>query len=125
MCIRDRRHGVSGRVTFLHSDLLEAVDSADFDAVVSNPPYIADAEVLERQVSDYEPHSALYAGPTGLEVYERLIPQARKVLKPEGWLLLELGHGQSPALLKLLSGWTDVRFVDDLQGIPRVAVARR
>jgi release factor glutamine methyltransferase len=40
-------------------------------------------------------------------------------------LLLELGHGQSPALLKLLSGWTDVRFVDDLQGIPRVAVARR
>ena len=119
------RHGVSGRVRFLHSDLLEAVDSADFDAVVSNPPYVADAEVLERQVSDYEPHSALYAGPTGLEVYERLIPQARKVLKPEGWLLLELGHGQSPALLKLLSDWTDVRFVDDLQGIPRVAVARR
>jgi release factor glutamine methyltransferase len=119
------RHGVSGRIRFLHSNLLEAVDSAGFDAVVSNPPYIADAEVLERQVSDYEPHSALYAGPTGLEVYERLIPQARKVLKPEGWLLLELGHGQSPALLKLLSGWTDVRFVDDLQGIPRVAVARR
>jgi release factor glutamine methyltransferase len=80
---------------------------------------------LERQVSDYEPHSALYAGPTGLEVYERLIPQARKVLKPEGWLLLEVGFGQSPALFKLLSDWTDVRFVDDLQGIPRVAVGRR
>jgi release factor glutamine methyltransferase len=119
------RHGVSDRVKFLHSDLLEAIDSADFDAVVSNPPYVADAEVLERQVSGYEPHSALYAGPTGLEVYERLIPQARKVLKPKGWLLLEVGFGQSPALLRLLSGWTDVRFVNDLQGIPRVAVARR
>jgi release factor glutamine methyltransferase len=119
------RHGVSGRVRFLHSDLLQALDSADFDVVVSNPPYVADAEVLERQVSDYEPHSALYAGPTGLEVYERLIPQARKVLKPEGWLLLEVGFGQSPALFKLLSDWTDVRFVDDLQGIPRVAVGRR
>ncbi len=119
------RHGVSERVRFLHSDLLEAVDSADFDAVVSNPPYVADAEVLERQVSDYEPHSALYAGPTGLEVYERLIPQVRKVLKPEGWLLLEVGFGQSPALLRLLSDWTDVSFQNDLQGIPRVAVARR
>jgi release factor glutamine methyltransferase len=119
------RHGVSERVRFLHSDLLAAIDSADFDAVVSNPPYVADGEVLERQVSDYEPHSALYAGPTGLEVYERLIPQARQVLKPEGWLLLEVGFGQSPALLGLLSDWTDVSFQDDLQGIPRVAVARR
>jgi release factor glutamine methyltransferase len=119
------RHGVSERVRFLHSDLLAAIDSADFDAVVSNPPYVADGEVLERQVSDYEPHSALYAGPTGLEVYERLIPQARQVLKPEGWLLLEVGFGQSPALLRLLSDWTDVSFQDDLQGIPRVAVARR
>jgi release factor glutamine methyltransferase len=119
------RHGVSDRVSFLHSDLLEAVDSADFDAVVSNPPYVADAEVLEPQVSDYEPRSALYAGPTGLEVYKRLIPQARKVLKPEGWLLLEVGYGQSPALLRLLSDWTEVSFQNDLQGIPRVAVARR
>jgi release factor glutamine methyltransferase len=119
------RHGVFHRVKFLHSNLLEAIDSADFDAVVSNPPYVADGEVLERQVSGYEPHAALYAGPTGLEVYERLIPQARKVLKPEGWLLLEVGYGQSPPLRKLLSDWTDVIFVDDLQGIPRVAVARR
>lgn len=109
----------------MHSDLLDAIDSADFDAVVSNPPYVADGEVLERQVSDYEPHAALYAGPTGLEIYERLIPQARKVLKPQGWLMLEIGFGQSSALRRLLSDWSDVRFVDDLQGIPRVAVARR
>ena len=76
------RHGVLERVTFLQSDLLAAVDGVDFDVVVSNPPYIAEGEVLEPQVSNYEPHSALYAGPTGLEVYERLIPQARKVSSP-------------------------------------------
>jgi release factor glutamine methyltransferase len=118
------RHGVLERVTLLQSDLLAAVGSTDFDVVVSNPPYIADGEVLEPQVFNYEPRSALYAGPTGLEIYERLIPQARRVLKPQGWLMLEIGHGQSPALLKLLSDWNDLRFLDDLQGIPRVVQAK-
>ena len=119
-----QRHGVMERVRLLHSDLLAAIDSADFDAVVSNPPYIADGELLEPQVSNYEPHSALYAGPTGLEVYERLIPQARRVLKPQGWLVLEIGHGQQPALEALLSRWRGVRFLPDLQGIPRVVEAQ-
>jgi release factor glutamine methyltransferase len=118
------RHGVLERVRLLQSDLLAAVESAEFEVVVSNPPYIAEGEVLEPQVFNYEPRSALYAGPTGLEVYERLIPQARRVLKPQGWLLLEIGYGQSAALLKLLSDWTDVSFVDDLQGIPRVVQAK-
>ena len=119
-----QRHGVMERVRLLHSDLLAAIDSADFDAVVSNPPYIADGELLEPQVSNYEPHSALYAGPTGLEVYERLIPQASRVLKPQGWLVLEIGHGQQPALEALLSRWRAVRFLPDLQGIPRVVEAQ-
>ena len=118
-------HGVSERITWVQSDLLAAVTSLQFDVVVSNPPYIADREVLEPQVANYEPHTALYAGPTGLEAYVRLIPQARKVLKPNGWLLLEIGFGQSPAIRKLLSDWTGVLFLSDLQGIRRVAVARR
>ena len=117
------RHGVLAQVTFLQSDLLAAVDGTDFDFVVSNPPYIAEAEVLEPQVSNYEPHSALYAGPTGLEVYERLIPQARKVLKPRGRLLLEIGYGQQPAVEALLGDWGSVSVVHDLQGIPRVVQA--
>ncbi len=75
-------------------------------------------------MSNYEPHSALYSGPTGLEVYERLIPQARKVLKPEGWLLLEIGFGQQPAVEALLRGWRSVSLVHDLQGIPRVLQAQ-
>jgi release factor glutamine methyltransferase len=119
-----QRHGVSERVTFLQSDLLAEAGSAEFDAVVSNPPYIADAEVLEPQVADYEPRSALYAGPTGLEVYHRLIPQARRVLKSQGWLIMEIGYGQQPAASALLSGWQTLTFVPDLQGIPRVVLAQ-
>jgi release factor glutamine methyltransferase len=119
-----QRHGVLDRVTFLQSNLLAAVYGADFDVVVSNPPYIAEGEVLEAQVSDYEPQSALYAGPTGLEVYERLIPEARMVLKPEGWLLLEIGFGQQPAVEALLRGWRFVSVGHDLQGIPRVLQAQ-
>jgi release factor glutamine methyltransferase len=119
-----KRHRVIDRLTLLTSDLLEGVDSTDFDAVVANPPYIATAEVLEPQVANYEPHSALYAGPTGLEVYERLIPQAARVLKPEGWLMLEIGYGQSPAIQNLMRAWAGVTLVNDLQGIPRVALGQ-
>jgi release factor glutamine methyltransferase len=119
------RHGVAARIRCLHSDLLAAVAGESFDAVVANPPYIADGEVLEPQVRDYEPHSALYAGPTGLEAYERLIPQAREVLKPGGRLVLEIGYGQRAAISRLLGKWNEVSFEVDLQNIPRVAIARR
>jgi release factor glutamine methyltransferase len=119
-----QRHGVMERITLLQSDLLSAVESSEFDAVVSNPPYIAAGEMLEPQVFEYEPHAALFAGPTGLEVYERLIPQARRVLKPDGRLMLEMGYGQRLALERMLSDWTAVSFVNDLQGIPRVAQAQ-
>lgn len=234
------RHGVAERIRFLESDLLAAVRGERFDVVVSNPPYIAGGEILEAQVREYEPRGALFAGPTGLEVYRRLIPEAWEVLSPGGswgewscgekdapqglkppissagydtaeavslqsgessspdeamplgssgssahrgavseqnmqsfapnqavfpqsgwssahseavaqqrgkssspdeadllqknqvfsqaaggWLLMEMGHGQREAVAGLLSGWDEVGFVDDLQGIPRVAMARR
>lgn len=118
-------HHVSNRIRFLESNLLEAVQTEQFDVIVSNPPYIAESEVLEPQVSKYEPASALFAGPTGLEVYEQLIPQAHRALVPGGWLLLEIGHGQHEALKHLLKSWKNVSFVNDLQGIPRVAIAQQ
>jgi release factor glutamine methyltransferase len=118
------QHGAVDRVTLMQSDLLAAVGTMDFDVVVSNPPYIADREVLEPQVANYEPRSALFAGPTGLEIYERLIPQARNVLKPRGWLMMEIGYGQEPALRALLEAWTEVTFLPDLQGIARVVQAQ-
>jgi len=118
-------HRVEGRIEFLESDLLGAVAGQSFDAVVSNPPYVAESEQLEPQVRDYEPRGALFAGASGLEIFERLIPQAAEGLAPRGWLLLEIGAGQESSLRGLLAEWDDVRFVADLQGIARVAFARR
>src|SRR5271165_368221 len=118
-------YSVLDRIRFCESDLLEAVAGESFDMIVSNPPYVAEDEVLDPQVRDYEPASALFAGAAGLDVYRRLIPQAQTALEPRGWLLLEIGHGQREALAQLLSGWNSVSFIADLQGIPRVACAQR
>jgi release factor glutamine methyltransferase len=118
-------HAVAGHVRFLESDLLAAVRGERFAMIVSNPPYVPASEVLERQVRDFEPHTALFAGTEGLDVYRRLIPEAAEALEPGGWLLMEIGHGQRAALADLMRSWKDVSFVDDLQGIPRVAVARK
>ena len=129
---RNAAHHAKDQITFVESDLLTAIEdaspsqrAASFDAIVSNPPYIADTEELELQVRNYEPHKALFAGPTGLEIYQRLIPQAKRLLKPGGWLLVEIGAGQQPAIAELLAGWHEVTFTPDLQNIPRVAAARR
>jgi release factor glutamine methyltransferase len=121
-------HAVETRISFIQSDLLEAVaGEPPFDAIVSNPPYvpIADAETLHPQVRDHEPAQALFAGPTGLDIYTRLLPQAHALLKPNGLLALEIGHGQRDAIATLLTGWHKVEFLNDLQQIPRVALARR
>lgn len=118
-------HCVSDRIRLLKSDLLEAVTGERFDMIVSNPPYVAEDEVLEPQVREYEPASALFAGAEGLDIYRRLIPEAQRAVKPGGWLLLEIGHGQRDALAKLLAAWDNVSFIADLQGIPRVACAQR
>lgn len=120
-----QRNNVASRIRFVESDLLAAVAGEGFDAIVSNPPYIAASEVLEAQVRDFEPASALFAGPTGLEIYQRLIPEAHAALKADGWLLLEIGHSQREAIHQLLAAWHNVSFVADLQGIPRVACAQR
>lgn len=120
------RNGVAGRIQWLQCDLLSGVLPEQFDAVISNPPYVADADrvSLATEVRDHEPSTALFAGPTGLEIYERLIPQAALMLVPGGWLLMEIGYGQQPALQHLLSGWPHVFFIDDLQNIPRVVCAQ-
>ncbi len=121
-------HALEERILFLQSDLLEAVaDEAPFDAIVSNPPYIpvGDLPTLHPQVREHEPAQALFAGATGLEVYEWLIPQASLLLKPNGLLALEIGFGQRDAIAALLAEWRDGEFIADLQQIPRVAIAYR
>ncbi len=120
-----RALGAAERVRFLQSDLFEGFQVERFDAIVSNPPYVATGERLEPQVQDYEPAAALYAGEDGLAIYRRLIPEAFEHLESGGHLLLEIGHGQRGALHGLLAeaGFVEIGFVDDLQGIPRVVTA--
>jgi release factor glutamine methyltransferase len=115
------------RVRFLDSDLLASITGEQFDCIVSNPPYVPNTEVLEPQVARYEPSTALYAGDDGLAIYRRLIPQAAAALNSSGHLLLEIGHGQQEAVHALLagSGFSAIRFLADLQQIPRVAVGRK
>jgi release factor glutamine methyltransferase len=125
-------HAVANRIRFLESDLLSAVADSDsedppFDAIVSNPPYVpeTDRATLHPQVRDHEPATALFAGPDGLGIYTRLIPQAHAALPPGGLLALEFGHSQRDALAALLNHWKDVVFLNDLQQIPRVVLAHR
>jgi release factor glutamine methyltransferase len=119
-------HELGERIEFLESDLLASV-GGPFDAIVSNPPYVpeADRATLHPQVREFEPSGALFAGSDGLAIYRRLIPQARAALVPNGLLAFEIGHGQRDAIAQLLADWNLVRFLDDLQGIPRVALARK
>lgn len=124
------RLGFADRIAFWRSDLLERYldGSASFDLVVSNPPYVGDSEAdkLQVEVREHEPHRALFGGgKEGLDIYRRLIPQAVRVLKREGWLVMEIGYTQERAILELLRDWREVRSVADLQGIPRVIVAKK
>jgi release factor glutamine methyltransferase len=116
-------------IRFLVGDLLAPTEGERFEIIVSNPPYVAmsDRDSLDVEVRDYEPALALFAGEDGLEVYRRLIPAAFEALTPGGFLVLEIGYSQSPAITELLtcSGFQQIEFVPDLQGISRVACARR
>ena len=80
---------------------------------------------FERKLSMGKGVIALFAGPTGFEIYEQLIADATRVLRPGGVLILELGYNSRDRVVTLLrQGWCDVRTVPDLAGIPRVLVAR-
>ena len=115
-------------VQFLACDLTGAFGDRTLDLVVSNPPYVplADGPGLQREVRDYEPHVALFAGPTGFEIYQRLIADSARVLRAGGWLILELGFASRDRVLAMLDGgWTRIDVRPDLAGIPRVLAVRR
>jgi release factor glutamine methyltransferase len=115
-------------VTLIAADLTSCFAAASFDLIASNPPYVpkTDHPSLQREVRDYEPEVALFGGPSGLAVYERLIPEAHRVLRPGGWLLFELGYNSlEPVRAMLGSEWTEITIQADLAGLPRVLAARR
>ncbi len=101
----------------------------DLDFVVSNPPYVAfsEADKVQKSVQEFEPTMAVFAGMRGTDVIVPLIEQAQRALKPGGWLALEIGYSMRDEVVNLLNPtmWDDVRVVPDLQGIPRVVMAKK
>ena len=123
------RLGVSERLELLRSDLFQAVPDRTFDVIVSNPPYVPLPErpKLQREVVDFDPPIALFAGEDGLDAIRRIAAEAPRYLVRGGYLLVEIGHGQSESVKELFETdeWQDVEFLNDLQGIERTAAVRR
>jgi release factor glutamine methyltransferase len=121
------RHQLCSRIQFHDTNLLQGMEKESFEFVVSNPPYVGESEEdqVQLEVRKFEPRSAVFAGPTGLEVIGRLIPEAHAVLKNGGWLLMEISGTIATGVRSLLHDWEQVRLNADLQGIPRIALARK
>lgn len=134
LCVARRnaaRLGLAHRVNFKESDLLTAFltggDGGVFDFVVSNPPYVGANELdqVQREVKDFEPRLAWGGLERGDEVYRRLFPQALRLLKPGGYVAVEIGYRQREAVVGLLGlEWTGIEVRPDLAGIARVVIAR-
>jgi release factor glutamine methyltransferase len=121
--------GLTDLVDLLAADLLAGVTDSSLYLVVSNPPYVAADDVagLEPDVRDFEPLTALAAGADGLDVYRRLFPEAIRVLKPGGSVIVEVGDGQADAVVELAAaaGFTASAVHKDLSGKLRVVEASR
>ncbi|MEN6451292.1 MAG: peptide chain release factor N(5)-glutamine methyltransferase [Thermoguttaceae bacterium] len=124
-------HGVADRIEFLESDLLAAVPAdRRFDLILSNPPYVAEAEVagLARDVRDFEPRGALVAGPRGTEVIERLVPELAERLHPGGHFLVEISptiHDAARAIVESDGRLELGPTIKDLARLPRIVQGRR
>ena len=119
------RHRAADRVAFHRADLLDGLPGP-YDLIVSNPPYVPDAviDTLAPEVRLYEPAAALRGGSDGLAIVRRLVAAAADRLRPGGWLVLEVGAGQSgdAAVIARRAGMQVVDVRPDLQGIPRAVV---
>jgi release factor glutamine methyltransferase len=125
------RHGVRARIAFALADLADPPGpwSGSMDAVLSNPPYVAEGEWagLSPEVRDHEPRVALVPGPTGLEAYRAVAASARGLLRPGGRFVVELGFKREAGAREaaMRAGLRDLEVLPDLRGIPRVLVARK
>lgn len=121
-----QRLNLASRCTFIECNIADGVPDP-FDLIVSNPPYIAHADIatLEPEVRDYDPALALDGGQDGLDAYRAIARDARRLLAPGGRLIVELGAGQEPAVRALFAqaGLTVTGVRNDLAGIPRALSA--
>jgi len=125
-----RRLACLDRIGFLAGDILAPLEASGqvFDLIVSNPPYVEDQSAeVEYSVRTFEPREAVFAGPTGLEIYTRIFQSSRHLLGSPGWLVLEMGYGIADRLVELAGneGWQLNEMRNDLAGIPRCAVFRQ
>jgi release factor glutamine methyltransferase len=121
------RHELNARIEYHQADLLDEFQPGSFDFVVSNPPYVGESEEdsVQLEVRKFEPRNAVFSGPTGLEIIQRLIPQAHEMLLPGGWLVFEISGTIADRVPGLLSSWSNLEIRNDLQGIARVAIASK
>lgn len=123
-------HQVQNMVSCIEADLLSTIEPNSCDFVLSNPPYVslAEFEILDKSVRNFEPRLALVSGEQGTEVIQRLIAQSAQCLKPGGWLIFELSpmiFANCRASLESSGNWQDIRQVKDLAGLPRLLVAQK
>jgi len=127
-------HNLTGRITLLCGDLfapiIEGLDNGEFDLIVCNPPYVSSAEyeILDKNVKDYEPKRALYAGTDGLDIYRRIAARIDEFLKPDAALMLEIGYAQGKAVRELLEQtgiFREIKIEKDHQNNDRVVIAKR
>ncbi len=127
------RNSVAERIEFLTGDLFAPFTNrgleAAFDFIASNPPYVAlqDAATLQREVRDWEPHTALFAEEDGLMFYKRLFDEGRPYIKRGGYLVCEIGFTQLDPISRMIDAndWQLAEVTNDLQGIPRTLTMRR
>ena len=117
----------SNRIHFHETDLVAGIPRNAFDFVVSNPPYVGESEEeqVQLEVRKFEPRGAVFAGSTGMEIIDRLIPQAHDVLRPGGWLVMEISGTIADGVKESLAMWPNLGVTNDLEGIPRVVSAQR
>ncbi len=123
-----RQNGVAEKLSFCQATLFSLPFVADsFDFVVSNPPYISQAEFLELEptVAEFEPRLALVSGQSGLECYEALSREAFRILRRGGMFFAEIGWQQKNAVLEIFSHWQNTEVLADLAGKDRFLIARK
>ena len=117
---------IAENVRVVEGDVADVLLGIKCDVVIANPPYIPQRQQLPRDVEAFEPHVALFGGPTGLEIPHMFIEAAARLLKPQGVLVIEHGEDQAEEIAKLLDvDFSEVASHDDLVGRPRWSSAVR
>ncbi len=124
------QHQLAGRITVIESDLLTAIADNSVDFILSNPPYVSEAEYekLDKTVREHEPRMALVSGVSGTEIIERLAAQSAQKLVDKGWFICELSPmiaDQVESHMASTNNWTNITIVKDLARLKRLVVAQR